>query len=471
MTPPQTHADERFSFTAFLQFFIPSLLGLALFVIPVSHRGTIMVPIAFLAGLFQEAMQTWIPHAAFMAISLSSLGSIVAHLLLFWNRIRHRKVAGHEMEHQKITLPPLLRALFMTSTLDFVTRLCGFFFVTCVYFQWGPEVVCSSGTGRLIFSELLPVLFSVFFFAGFFLPLLSDFGLLDFFGTLATKIMRPIFKLPGRSAIDCLASWVGDGAIGILLSSKQYELGYYNKKEVSIIGCNFSLVSVTFCVVIITYAKLESLMLPFFVCFSLCVLACAFITPRIPPLSRKPETYYHSGPKELYEEIPEGKTLIGHGYALAVERAQQNFVPRKFVQDGFRNVLDMWIGVIPLVMAYGTFSLILAEYTPVFSWLGLPFQPLLELCQVDYAVEASQAILLGFADMFLPVVVTQNIPSVETRFIIATLSVSQLIFMSETGGLLLGSKIPVNFKDLVLIFLARTFISLPIIIIFAKVFC
>ena len=50
-----------------------------------------------------------------------------------------------------------------------------------------------------------------------------------------------------------------------------------------------------------------------------------------------------------------------------------------------------------------------------------------------------------------------------TRFFIATMSVTQLIYMSEVGGLLLGSKIPVNFKDLLVIFLLRTLISFPII--------
>jgi len=56
-----------------------------------------------------------------------------------------------------------------------------------------------------------------------------------------------------------------------------------------------------------------------------------------------------------------------------------------------------------------------------------------------------------------------------TRFIIAALSVTQLIYMSEVGGLLLGSKVPVSFKDLVAIFLLRTLITLPIIIFIAHI--
>ena len=52
-------------------------------------------------------------------------------------------------------------------------------------------------------TGLLPTLFAVFIFAGLLLPLLLNFGLLELFGALLSKIMRPVFNLPGRSAIDC----------------------------------------------------------------------------------------------------------------------------------------------------------------------------------------------------------------------------------------------------------------------------
>jgi len=65
--------------------------------------------------------------------------------------------------------------------------------------------------------------------------------------------------------------------------------------------------------------------------------------------------------------------------------------------------------------------------------------------------------------MFLPAIIGSSIESELTRFVIACLSVSQLIYMSEVGGLILGTKIPVSFFQLLIIFLLRTIISLPII--------
>jgi nucleoside recognition membrane protein YjiH len=87
--------------------------------------------------------------------------------------------------------------------------------------------------------------------------------------------------------------------------------------------------------------------------------------------------------------------------------------------------------------------------------------------QVPEAAEAAQTMVVGFADMFLPAVIGSGIESELTRFVIACVSVTQLVYMSEMGGLLLGSKLPISFKDLVLIFIFRTLITLPIVVVIA----
>ena len=50
-----------------------------------------------------------------------------------------------------------------------------------------------------------------------------------------------------------------------------------------------------------------------------------------------------------------------------------------------------------------------------------------------------------------------------TRFIVAVVSVTQLIYLSEVGVLILGSKLPVKLWELFVIFLERTIISLLIV--------
>ena len=120
-------------------------------------------------------------------------------------------------------------------------------------------------------------------------------------------------------------------------------------------------------------------------------------------------------------------------------------------------------------MCLATLALVIAEYTTIFQVLGTPFIPILKLLQVPEAAAASQTLIVGFADMLLPSVLAANtITSEMTKFIIACVSVTQLVYMSEVGGLLLGSKIPVNLKDLILIFLERTLVTLPITVLIAN---
>ncbi|MEW8957356.1 YjiH family protein, partial [Clostridium sp.] len=314
------------------------------------------------------------------------------------------------------------------------------------------------------------VLFGLFLFAGLLLPLILDFGLLEFFGSLLTKVMRPIFKLPGRSSIDCITSWLGDGTIGVLLTSKQYEDGFYSKREAAIIATNFSAVSITFALVVIAQVNLSHMFVPFYLTVSFAGIVAAFIIPRIPPLSKINDSYYNNCNSNLNELIPEGYTSFSFGLEKAIEKANspENNI-KKVSLDGFKNIFDMWIGVTPVIMSMGTLALIIAEYTSLFEWLGLPFIPLLNLLQIPEAAAASQTIMVGFADMFLPSVMASSITSDMTRFIVASLSVTQLIYMSEVGGLILGSKIPLNVKDLLVIFILRTLITLPIITLIAHI--
>lgn len=66
--------------------------------------------------------------------------------------------------------------------------------------------------------------------------------------------------------------------------------------------------------------------------------------------------------------------------------------------------------------------------------------------------------------MFTPsVIAAAGVTSAMTKFIIAVISVTQLIYLSEVGGLILGSKLPVNIVELFIIFIERTIISLLIV--------
>jgi len=431
-----------------LTFIIPSLIGLLLFMTPISYHDAITIPIAIVSK-------------SMLSILGDSVTAIVTGVIVFSTAV---SVLTKLFKPKLITEHSFLNSLFNVTPVWLLVRLLGATFVTLTFLKIGPEAITSGGTGALILNDLLPSLFSVFILAGMLMPLLMNFGLLEFVGTLLTKIMRPVFNLPGRSAVDCMTSWLGDGSVAILMTSKQYEGRLYTQREAAVVGSTFSAVSITFSLVVISQVKLEHMFVPFYLTVCFAGIMAAIIVPKLPPLSWKKDLYIDgTAPKPDDEVIPKGHGVFSWGLEQALAKASQANGFKQTLNDGVKNAVDMVFGVIPVIMGIGTIALIIAEYTPVFQYLGMPFIPLLELLQIPEAVSASQTVVVGFADMFIPSILAGSIESDMTRFVIAALSVTQLIYLSEVGALLLGSKIPVNIAELFLIFILRTLVTLPII--------
>ena len=446
--------QPKYSLKHIFTFIIPSFIGLLLFMTPVSYQDALTIPIAILAKSLQGALSNSLTLVVTVIVVITAIASTLTKLLKPNFIIQNR----------------FLNSLLNVSTMWFVVRLLGAGFILMTYLGFGPEAITSGGTGALVLNDLLPVLFCVFLFAGLLLPLLLNFGLLELLGALLTKIMRPVFNLPGRSAIDCLTSWLGDGSVGILLTAKQYEEKFYTQREAAIIGTTFSAVSITFSLVVISQVKLEHMFMPFYLTVCLAGIAAAIIVPKLPPLSRKKDTFIDDSVRNADDEIiPKGHSTLSWGLDKAVERAKSSGGIKSFLNEGIKNALDMIFGVLPVVMAIGTLALIIAEYTPIFTYLGMPFIPLLELLQIPEATEASKTIVVGFADMFIPSILAASIESDMTRFVIAALSVTQLIYMSEVGALLMGSRIPVKLWELFVVFILRTLVTLPVIALMAHI--
>lgn len=434
--------------STFWIFLIPSIVGLFLFMAPVSYQGDITIPVAILAKGLISLLE------AYLVPMVTSIIAFMAVASLAYKVVQPAIIKNHAF----------LNRLFSPSPMWLVVRVIGGAAVLMTYFQIGPKAIWEENTGGLVLEGLLPTLFAVFIFAGMLLPLLLNFGLLELFGTLLSKIMRPVFNLPGRSAIDCIASWLGDGSVGILLTSKQYENRFYTQREAAVVGTTFSAVSITFSLVVLAQVKLEQYFLPFYGSICLAGIVAAIIIPRIPPLSFKKNLYVDgSAPDKDVDLIPQGHNSFSWGFKLALDKAATVKSGKKILGEGIENAVDMVFGVLPVVMGLGTVALVVAEYTSLFAILGKPFVPYLELLAIPEAVAASETMMVGFADMFLPAIIISSVDSEVTRFVIAAMSVTQLIYMSEVGALLLGSRIPVNIFELFVIFILRTLITLPVI--------
>nr|WP_234042140.1 YjiH family protein [Persicirhabdus sediminis] len=448
---------RKFTRRHLLTFLIPSLIGIFLFMAPVPYTDGdnegLSIPIAVLAKTMLALLGD---HAVTLAVLMVSISAIFSSIYIF-------------CKPSWLVNNRFLASLFRVTVGWYATRMLGFVFILLAYFEVGPAAIYHEDTGGLILHDLLPTLLCVFTFAGMLLPLLLNYGLLEFIGTMLTKIMRPVFRLPGRCTVDSLASWLGDGSVGVLLTSKQYEEKFYTKREAAVIATSFSAVSITFALVVLAEVRLEHMFVPFYLTVCVAGFVAAIITPRIPPLSLiKNEFIDGSTEAADREKIPAGHSLFSWSKHLALTRASKANSVRTQLKEGLQNVCDMILGVLPVIMAVGTVALVISENTPIFDYLGKPFIPLLELMRLPEAEAASRTLVVGFADMFVPAIIAGgSIESDMTRFVIAALSVTQLIYLSEVGALILGSKIPLKLWQLFIIFITRTLITLPVIILMA----
>ncbi len=434
-----------------LKFFLPSIFGLWFFIFPIKYNGITYLPISLSALYLKE-------YLGDILIWLIVIGFSASLILTLFGMLSVSFIKKNDF----------LKSLFCLSKPLFIIRFLGIILFFMVFFNIGPQKLIDIETGGEVFYGLLPSLFCNLTISSFAIGLIIEFGLLEFIGELMNQFMRPLFDLPGSATIDCLVSWIGDGSMGTILTINQYKKKLYTQREAIILVTIFSAVSVSFCFLILTQIRLLNYFGIFYATNCLSGLVCALIIPKIYPLSKKKHIYIdgRKANRKIKPKIPFYK-LLQQGWISALKKSEkQSF--KKFILQGVKNILELTMGLLPTVMFVATLSLFVSIHTALLTILGKPFAPLMRIIGIKESEIVAQSLFIGFADMMIPSILISKVASPMTRFIIGVLSVSQLIYLSELGALILSSKLPIKLSELFIIFLERTIISFPIIFFVAK---
>ena len=193
------------------KFAIPSLLGILTFLTPVRVDGNWTILMGWISDSARDYVgpdrMPWVVFALLVVSALGTVGTILA---------------GRANEGS------LAYRLFHVSPVWVVLRCLGLVMGTMTMFQIGPELFWEPATGGTVLNDLATNIVPIFLFAGLLMPFLTDYGLMEFIGTLLKGIFRRLFTLPGRSAIDALASWMSSAPVGVLITIQQYvsDLGH-----------------------------------------------------------------------------------------------------------------------------------------------------------------------------------------------------------------------------------------------------
>ncbi|MBO0603425.1 YjiH family protein [Sporosarcina sp. E16_3] len=414
------------------KFFVFSFIGAFMFFVPVTigEKKSIML----------DHMVTWIQ---------TSLGGVLPYYALLVI------LAG--------AVYPFISGKWKKSKVDIVFsifKVMGLVVGIMLVFNRGPAWLFEPSMGPFLLNKLVIPVGLLVPIGAVFLALLVSYGLLEFIGVLLQPIMRPIWKTPGRSAIDAVASFVGSYSLGLLITNRVYKEGKYTAREAAIIATGFSTVSATFMVVVAKTLDLMSIWnLYFWVTLVVTFLVTA-ITVHIWPLRSIKNDYYEGSTPQ-----PEVKP-VGNRFVAAWNEATETVATAPtFVTNIWTNVRDgilMAMAILPSILSIGLLGLVLAEFTKVFDWLGYIFYPITLLLQLPEPMLIAKASALGIAEMFLPALLVVNSVLV-VKFVIAVVSVSSIIFFSAVVPCIVSTEIPITIPQLIVIWFQRVILTLLIV--------
>lgn len=352
----------------------------------------------------------------------------------------------------------------------------GMYFLNKIGVYAAPDMIVGPSTGEMVIPGVVIGVAFIIPVGAFFIPFLTDYGLIDFLGVLLEPLMRPLFKTPGKSAVDACASFVGSTTMGIIITSRMYKSSMYTEREASIICSCFSAVSVGYALLVMTTAGIgEHFSATYFVSF-LITFILAGIMCRIYPLNKKRDIY-KNGTVQTQEDRNEakakfGKEMLETGTHRATIRAYTSgSLPKKIIYS-IRDAFPVLPKVITLLCSIGIIGMILAEYTPIFDIVGYVFLPFTKLLGVPDPQVAAAALPAGITEMFIPVLTIADQVAqlhIKTRFFVTTVSMVQIIFLAESVVVIMNTGLPVKFRELMIMFFQRTFIAMPFVALFMHI--
>ncbi len=358
---------------------------------------------------------------------------------------------------------PFVSGTWKKSTVNMVFsffKVIGLVVGIMLVFSVGPGWLFDPSMGPFLLNKLVIPVGLLVPIGAVFLALLVGYGLLEFVGVLVQPIMRPIWKTPGRSAIDAVASFVGSYSLGLLITNRVYKEGKYTAKEAAIIATGFSTVSATFMVVVAKTLDLMSMWNLYFWTTLVVTFIVTAITVHLWPL-RSIKNEYYEGSTPQPEVKPEGKR-----FAAAWNEAMETVSKAPtFAQNIVANVKDgllMAMAILPSILSIGLLGLVLAEFTPVFDWLGYIFYPFTWALQLPEPMLVAKASALGIAEMFLPALLVVE-SALVVKFVIAVVSVSSIIFFSAVVPCIVSTEIPISIPQLIAIWVQRVILTIVIV--------
>ena len=412
------------------KFLLLSFIGIFMFFIPITINEARSIPIDHIVTYIRS-----IPHfGPIYGTAIVILGAILPFIRKTWNKDRVTTVFS------------IFKVLGIPSVIIFLTG-------------WGPARWHEGDMLPFLYNKVVMPVTSLVPVGAIFLAFLISYGLMEFIGVFLKPVMRPVWKTPGRSAIDAVASFVGSYSVGLLITNRVYKELRYSTKEACIIATGFSTVSATFMVIVAkTLGLMENWNLYFWSTLII-TFAVTALTARIYPLRKKPHTGYLDQ-EVLPEPVVEKGKLFSTAWNEGLRACDKAPSVWEGIKKNFIDGLNLALNIGPTLMSIGFLGLLLAEYTPLFDLIGYIFVPFtLAMGFGPEAVLMGKSCAISLAEMFLPANIVAS-ASPMAQYVTAIVCVAEILFFSASIPCILGTEIKISIKDILIIWVERIIIAL-----------
>ena len=472
-------AEKTYKTSTYLKFIVFSIIGIFVFFINVPMPGYQIKIGIWEWGAVAAQSNVIVSHLTNFLKAALYTGNFKAMPFIVWGIGVYSIVDLFVLRPGKFWHTTKVAAVFAVFKIVGFIMLC--FAMIEIYLGWHPgfmnwffSPVASLGDKSIcvfIMNSILVTICISIPAASLFLPLLVDYGLVDFVGVLVRPIMRPVFKLPGRAAVIMVSAFLGNFSVGHIAINDQYKTGRMTEREAVVIGTSFSTVSVGFLLALANNTGLNERgywNLYFWTAF-LITLLVSLIGVRIYPLRQIADDYYPGVQPCPEQIIKKGIFKVALNEALDIAENQDSLVKR----IGY--IMKETLGVLGTVASgtafFATFGVILYTYTPIVKWIGYIFYPFMRISiPASEAVIACTGAAVSFVEVTIPaLLVTVGEWSLRIRYMMAVIPVTSIIFLASFVPCLMATDVPVKFKDMVIIWLERMILSVIITGIFAVI--
>ncbi|EMA37288.1 YjiH family protein [Halococcus hamelinensis] len=434
-----------------LKFLVAFGVGAFFFLFPVQYEGQTTIPLDVLLGFVQStsllAVELFVLFVIFFGAILTSISMIHSHDIVDLNgRLGDSIQPGY----------------WQTSNLFWAFRVVAIPLALAMFFEVGPDWLLSDAIAGTSWDVLMITIVLVIPIGGIFVNLLAELGGLEFIGTLAQPVMRPLFNLPGRSALDSAASWLGSFSIGYYLTRNVFDRGGYNKREVFAICTCFATANLGSVGAVAAILGVLNIFPVLLLLYLIATLTVAVILVRLPPLSTVPEEY-------IAKPDPEPKfsgsvtDYFQFAFNEGVKTAEEGKSILRAGIDGFVDGTKLTATILGTIMTIATAVLLLVAYTDVFELLATPVVPVMDVLGIPDPETAAIAIIAGAGEYFVGATVAVETDVLTKSFVVIVTS-AQAIFFAASAPMMVDmfDDIPMRFRDLTVLLVLRTALLIPI---------